>query len=130
MSRIDHPFNGIVTRQGDNENITTTAVQRMKTGPYFALALILIVATGEAFGGSPVPHKKSASFFAQDCFIAAGGTAGAYNLRCKGHPITTAEGGERYSNLSPRQQVAADVAAEELTSQHRHDVSRFRENVR
>jgi hypothetical protein len=97
----------------------------MKYGAYFALALI--AATCEASAGS---RQSSAPFFSVDCFIAAGGTAAAYNLRCKGHPITAAEGGERYSNLSPRQQVAADVAAEELTSQHRHDVSRFRENVR
>jgi hypothetical protein len=99
----------------------------MKYGTYFAFALI--VATCEASAGSPAPHS-SAPFFSVDCFIAAGGTAAAYNHRCKGHPITAAEGGERHSKLSPRQQVAADVAAEELTSQHRHDVSRFRENVR
>jgi hypothetical protein len=87
-----------------------------------------MVATCEAFAGSPAPHS-SASFFSVDCFIAAGGTAGAYNL-CNGHPITGAEAGERYSNLPPRQQVAADVAAEKLTSQHRQGVNRFGENVR
>jgi hypothetical protein len=99
----------------------------MKYGIYFALALI--VATCEVFAGSPAPHS-SAPFFSLDCFIAAGGTAVAYNLRCQGHPITAAEAGERYSNLSPRQQVATDVAAEELTSLHRQDVSRLGENVR
>ncbi len=99
----------------------------MKYGTYFSLALI--VATCEASAGSPAPHS-SAPFFSVDCFIAAGGTAAAYNHRCKGHPITAAEAGERYSNLSPRQQVATDVAAEELTSQHRQNVNGFGENVR
>lgn len=99
----------------------------MSYGIYFALALI--VATCEAFAGSAAPHS-SAPVFSVDCFIAAGGTAAAYNLRCKGHPITAAEAGERYSDLSPRQQVVADVAAEEPTSQHRQDVNRFGENVR
>ena len=78
------------TRQGDNENITTTAVQRMKTGPYFALALIVV--TGEAFAGSPLSMT-------QDCFIASGGTAAGYNLRCKGLPISEGEAAERYLNL-------------------------------
>jgi hypothetical protein len=92
----------------------------MKTGPYFALALI--AATGEAFAGSPLP-------MAQDCCSAAGGTAAAYNFRCKGLPISEAEGAERYLNLSPRQQVAADVAAEEFTSQRLRGVSKFPERV-
>jgi hypothetical protein len=99
----------------------------MKYGIYFALALI--VATCEASAGSPA-SPSSAPLFSVECFIAAGGTAGAYNLHCKGHPITAAEAGERYSNLSSRQQVAADVAAEELASQPRQDVNRIGENVR
>ena len=99
----------------------------MKISSYFALALI--VAIGEAFAASPVPDSRSAAF-ALNCFIAAGGTAAAYNLRCKGLPISEAEAAMRYLDLPPRAQVAADIAAEELTSQHRHDVSRYRENVR
>src|SRR5438093_5180686 len=99
----------------------------MKNSFYFALALI--VATGEAFAGSPVADYKSPPFVL-DCFIAAGGTAAAYNLRCKRVPISDAEAARRYLDLPPRAQVAADVAAEEITSQHPHDVSRFRANVR
>jgi hypothetical protein len=60
-----------------------------ETGTYFALALI--VASGEAFAGSPAPYNGSASTvittvaqpFARDCFIAAGGLAAAYNRRCE-----------------------------------------------
>jgi hypothetical protein len=36
----------------------------------------------------------------------------------------------RYVDLSPRAQVAADVAAEGIISQRRHDVSTFPEHVR
>src|SRR5436309_3344233 len=90
----------------------------MKTGTYFALALI--VATGEAVAGSPAPYNGSDSTvittvvqpFARDCFIAAGGSAAASNLRCKGHKITEAEAAARYLDLSPAQQVASDAAAE------------------
>jgi hypothetical protein len=90
----------------------------MKTPTYFALALI--VASGEAFAGSPAPNNGSASTvittvaqpFERDCFIAAGGFAAAYNLRCKGHKISEAEAAARYLDLSSAAQVAADVAAE------------------
>ena len=51
------------------------------------------------------------------CFIAAGGTAAIYNLRCSGHrEIGEAEAAERYLALSPARQVAADVAAEAVGS--------------
>jgi hypothetical protein len=90
----------------------------MKTGTYFALALI--VASGEAFAGSPAPYNGSASTvtktvfqpFALDCFIAAGGLATTYNLRCKGHQISEKEAAARYLDLTPAEQVVADVIAE------------------
>ena len=97
----------------------------MKSRTYFALAII--VASGEAFAGSPAPYNGRASTaittgfqpLALDCFIAAGGSAAAYNLRCKGYKITEAEAAAHYLDLSPRAQVAADVAAEGITSQRR-----------
>ena len=70
------------------------------------------------------PDRKSAEehsrFEAEgdlDCFIAAGGTAAIYNLRCTGHrEIGEAEAAERYLTLSPAREVAADVAAEPVGS--------------
>ena len=97
----------------------------MKSRTYFALAII--VASGGAFAGSPAPYNGRASIvittglqpLALDCFIAAGGSAAAYNLRCKGHKITEAEAAAHYLDLSSAAQVGADVAAEGITSQRR-----------
>jgi hypothetical protein len=90
----------------------------MKNRIYFALALI--VATGEAFAGS---LRWTASLLRE-------GRRRLITVAAKGLPISEAEAAARYLDLSPRAQVAADVAAEETTSQHRHDVTRLRENVR
>jgi hypothetical protein len=95
-----------------------TKPRPMKTGAYFVLALI--AGSGGAFAGSPAPYNATASTvitpvpqpLLRDCFIAAGGLAAAYNRRCKGHKISEAEAAARYLDLSPRAQVAADVAAE------------------
>jgi hypothetical protein len=85
------------------------------------LALGLIVATAEAFAGSPATYSGGASTpkieasadFALGCFVAAGGSAPLYNVRCAGHrKISEAEAAVRYLDLSPAAQVAVDVAAE------------------
>jgi hypothetical protein len=51
------------------------------------------------------------------------------SLKRNGHNIGEAEAAARYLDLPPPAQVAADVAAEGITSQHRNDVSRCRSDV-
>jgi hypothetical protein len=56
---------------------------------------------------------ESPQIIALDCFIAVGGSAKLYNIcRTGHHKMSEAEAALRYLELSPVDQVAADVAAE------------------
>jgi hypothetical protein len=82
---------------------------------------LLIIVTNETFAGSLIAPASDhgagkPQSFGLGCFIAAGGTAAGYNLLCNGH-ISEANAAARYLDLEPARQVAADVAAEEMTRQ-------------
>jgi len=89
------------------------------------LALALILTAGEGVAGSPTANGSSAATaksggsrnIAVACFVAAGGSATLYNFRCTGHAkISEVDAAEFYIDLPPMAQVAADVAAEEMTA--------------
>jgi hypothetical protein len=92
----------------------------MKNVVCFALALTFIAS--EAVAGSPDPSitnargamAKAPRSDLLNCFIAAGGRAALHNAHCTGRPkMTDGDAAAIYVGLSPMEQVAADVAAEE-----------------
>jgi hypothetical protein len=93
----------------------------MKNGTYLALATTVISRRRPSHSNEAVQRKESGAVIgrrrASKCFAGS-------NDQSRWLPISGTEAAERYLDLSPSAQVAADVAAEEITSQRLRGLSK------